>query len=58
METKKWWQSKTLWANAVALLASLIQEATGTDIIDAQGQIAILSVINMGLRAVTKTGLA
>ncbi len=49
---KQWYESKTLWVNAIALVAMLIQSFTGF-VISANDQIAILAVINIILRAVT-----
>jgi len=49
---KQWYSSKTLWVNAIALVAILVQGFTGF-IIDPEAQAAILVVINLVLRAVT-----
>jgi hypothetical protein len=49
---KQWYSSKTLWVNAIALVAILVQGFTGF-IIDPEAQAAILVVINIILRAVT-----
>ena len=48
--------SKTLWVNVLAVVAMLVQGQTGF-IIDAEAQIALLGVINLVLRAVTKEPL-
>lgn len=58
METKKWYMSKTLWANAVAGLAILIQSITGQEWINAEAQVGLLAVINLVLRVVTNSGIA
>lgn len=55
---KAWYQSKTLWANVVALLGLSAQMWAGvsTDewvVIEA----GVLAVVNVALRLVTKTGL-
>ena len=56
MTTKKWYQSKTLWTNGIAIAAMLIVSFTGVDI-DGETQAAIatgvLAVINVVLRLVT-----
>jgi len=49
---KRWYLSKVLWANTIALAALAVQAATGF-IIDPASQAAILAVINLILRAVT-----
>lgn len=49
---KAWWRSKTLWVNAVALIASLLQLKFGL-IIDPATQGVILTIVNLILRAVT-----
>lgn len=54
MESKPWWTSKTLYANAIALIAMIIQGATGKEIIGMDVQVAILAVINIILRFITK----
>ena len=46
-------KSKTFWVNLVALVALLIQSQTGF-VITPEEQTAIVVVINMILRAVTK----
>jgi len=49
---KKWYLSKTLWVNIIALTAIIAQTTTGF-VIDPASQAAILAVINLILRAVT-----
>ena len=56
MQQKGWFKSKTLWVNAIAFLAILIQSQTGF-VIDLEAQGAILAVINVVLRMVTKEPL-
>lgn len=51
--SKKWYSSKTMWANAIALGATWIANLTGQTI-TAEQQVAILAVLNIILRAVTK----
>lgn len=53
---KVWWKSKTLWVNVIAMVAILIQANYGF-IIAPEEQIAIITVVNLILRAITKTGL-
>ena len=58
MDPKKWYASKTLWINAIGLIAMVVQGITGKAWIDAEAQVGILALVNMVLRSVTKTGLA
>ena len=53
---KKWYMSKTLWINAIALAALLAQTNTGF-IISVEEQGAIIIIINLILRAITKEEL-
>ena len=46
-------KSKTFWVNIIAIAVMLAQAKYGF-IIDAESQLAILAVINLILRAVTK----
>lgn len=48
--------SKTVWVNIIAFIAMLVQSKTGF-VIDADSQIAILAVINLLLRMVTKSAI-
>ena len=53
------WESKTLWANAVALAAALVYGVSGIDLgLDAETEAelatGILALVNIGLRVVTK----
>ena len=54
METKKWYTSKVLWANALGIIAIVVQGVTGKEIISMEVQITVLAMINMILRFVTK----
>jgi len=57
MEPKKpVWLSKTFWVNTIAAVAMLVQSYTGF-VIEAEMQIAILAVINMILRMITKEAI-
>lgn len=53
METKPFYLSKTLWVNALAIAGMILQSKMGFAI-SPESQIAILGVINLILRAVTK----
>ena len=54
--TKKFWQSKTFWVNILATVGIVVQSQTGF-IVDPSVQAVALSVVNTGLRLVTKQGL-
>ncbi|KKN71803.1 hypothetical protein LCGC14_0416570 [marine sediment metagenome] len=57
MKKKKWWQSKTLWANVVAIIAVVISSQRGIEL-DAEAQALIVTLIfgvmNIILRIYTK----
>lgn len=57
MDGKKWWTSKTLWVNLLAVAAIILQAETGKEILDPKAQAAILGVINLILRLVTNQPL-
>ena len=46
--------SKTFWVNVLALVAMIVQGATGTDFISLEVQGTILAVVNIILRTITK----
>ena len=61
-EAKPWWASKTIWINAVALIAA-VSAGLGLDLgLDGEGQAAlvggIMAVVNMVLRVVTGKPIA
>lgn len=51
---KKWYASKTLWSNALMLGGVIVLNATGQDLLTPEVQGAILVVVNVILRVVTK----
>lgn len=53
MESKKWYKSKIIWVNGIALVASLAQVWTGL-ILSPELQGVLLTAINLILRAYTK----
>ena len=55
---KKWYLSKTLWVNSLALAAVIVQLVTGKALFDSETQVAILAGINGILRLVTKEELS
>ena len=59
MEAKHWFMSKTLWANALAMIAA-VTGAVGMDLgltpeVQAQIVVGIMAVVNIFLRIVTKS---
>jgi hypothetical protein len=55
--SKKWYLSKTLWVNAIAIAALIAQAQLGF-VMSGEEQVAILAVINLILRVVTKEPLS
>ena len=53
---KPWYQSRTLWVNLIVIIAILVQSQTSF-VIEPEAQAALVVVINLILRAITKTGL-
>lgn len=51
---KKWYTSKTIWVNVVAVIASVVAAKTGYAI-PADIQVGILTGLNVILRKVTKS---
>lgn len=52
-EQKVWWKSKTFWVNVIAVGAIVAQSQFGYVLLP-EGQVAILALINLILRKVTK----
>lgn len=60
METvinKKWYLSKTVWVNIIATVGIIAQAVTGKEIVPAEGQVILVSVVNFLLRTVTKENI-
>lgn len=53
---KEWYKSKTLWLNAIAFLAVVLQMNAGIGL-TAEEQVGLLAVINLVLRLITTQGL-
>ena len=56
METKSFWQSKTLWLNFIAAAAGVLQTYTGF-VVSPEVQAAVLIILNVILRLVTKSAI-
>lgn len=54
---KKWYTSKTLWVNVIATGAIIAQAVTGKEVLPPEAQAAIITVLNMVLRAITKESI-
>ena len=54
MDSKTWYTSRTLWVNALAIIAMIVTEVTGHNPLNAEAQVGILGFINLILRAITK----
>ena len=54
---KKWYLSKILWVNTIALIALYAQAITGEEVLTAEVQTAILAMANFILRIVTHEGI-
>ena len=54
--SKKWYLSKVLWVNSIAIVAFVLQTQYGF-VVSGEEQLALLAVINLLLRAITKEGL-
>ena len=57
MGLKKWYQSKTVWVNAIAIIALLSEIVTGENVVDTETEVVIISIVNLVLRLITKEGL-
>jgi len=50
---KKWYLSKTVWANIIALVGLIAQTQTGF-VFTPESQAVVLTLLNLGLRTITK----
>ena len=57
MDGKPWYISKTLWANALMMVAAVVNGKFEFVQIGPEVQAAILVVINLVLRAITKQAI-
>ena len=57
METKKWYASKTLWVNALAIAGAFLSSHFGITL-TAEESAGVLAVVNIVLRIVTKHPLS
>ena len=54
---KKWYLSRTLWANFLMFLGSTILTISGKDILSLDAQAGIIAGVNVILRLITKEEL-
>ncbi len=57
MTTKKWYTSKTIWANLLMAAGIVVNATVGEDILSPEVQGAIVVIVNMVLRLVTGSAL-
>ena len=57
MINKRWFLSKTVWVNVIALIGVMLQAIYNKEVIPVELQATIISVINLFLRSITKTDL-
>ena len=54
-EGKKWYKSKTIWVNLIALIGFVVQHYYPVVVISTSDQAAIVTFINLVLRMITKS---
>jgi len=57
METKRWFHSRILWVDFLAVVASIIFGITSKNWLDGETQVMILAIIDFILRIRTNQGL-
>jgi hypothetical protein len=57
VETKKWYHSKTLWANLIALCGTLLSQFCGIELTPEEVA-GVFAVLNLVLRIATKQPLS
>lgn len=51
MDTKRWWESKTIWLNVLAIVFVVLQEVGAGDVgLDPQIKLAVVAIVNLLLR--------
>jgi uncharacterized membrane protein len=58
METKSWWQSKTVWINIISLLLEIAQAVSGVQWIPVGILTIVVNILNIFLRFLTNTKIA
>lgn len=57
MTNKKWYKSKTVYLNLIALALIIVQSAIGIEIIPVEIQATIVSILNLATRTITNTNI-
>jgi len=57
MINKRWFLSKTVWVNVIALIGVMLQAIYNKEVIPVELQATIISVINLFLRTITKENI-
>ena len=59
MEKKKWYESKSIWVGAIALVGGILQAIGFIELpISAETQLAVIGFIGLILRAITGTAIS
>ena len=58
MEAKRWFESRTLWLNAVATALIVAQALQGQAWLDPEYQVLIVAILNAVMRLITNKPLA
>jgi len=57
MLQKKWYQSKTIYLNLIALLLIIVQSSIGIEIIPVEYQATIVAILNLITRTITNSNI-
>lgn len=55
---KKWFKSKTIWVNVIAIIIFAIEKFAGIGYIDIETMSFILGILNLILRLITKEAIS
>ena len=58
METKRWFHSRILWVQALAVIGSIIAGVCTKNWLDGETQVIVLAIIDFILRLRTNQGLS
>ena len=58
MEAKRWFESRTLWLNAIAVALIVAQALQGQAWLDPEYQVLIVAILNAILRLITNKPLS
>jgi len=57
VQVKKWYMSKTIWLNMLAIAVTVVQALQGQPWLPVETQVLILAVLNALVRFVTNTSI-